>query len=166
MIFADLQPGDSVFLDANTFVYHSAPDPVLGPSCSQLLQRIENQELLGFTSLHLLPEVAHKMMNTEANARLGWPFAGMANRLRRHPNEVQKLTAHRLTLDRIIQSRLQVLPFTVALMLAASAVSQQFGLLTNDAMIVAIMQAHGLSKLASHDGDFDRVPGITRYAPV
>jgi predicted nucleic acid-binding protein len=90
----------------------------------------------------------------------------MANRLRRHPNEVQKLTAHRLTLDRIIQSRLQVLPFTVALMLAASAVSQQFGLLTNDAMIVAIMQAHGLSKLASHDGDFDRVPGITRYAPV
>jgi predicted nucleic acid-binding protein len=106
------------------------------------------------------------MMTTEANARLGWPFAGMANRLRRHPPEVQKLTAHRLTLDRIARSRLQVLPFTVALMLAASMVSQQYGLLTNDAIVVAVMQAHGLTKLASHDADFDRVPGITRYAPV
>jgi hypothetical protein len=73
MIFADLQLGDAVFLDANTFIYHSAPDPVLGPPCSQLLQRIENQELLGFTSLHLLPEVAHKMMTTEANARFTNP---------------------------------------------------------------------------------------------
>jgi predicted nucleic acid-binding protein len=27
-------------------------------------------------------------------------------------------------------------------------------------------QAHGLTNLASHDGDFDRVPGITRYGPV
>jgi predicted nucleic acid-binding protein len=38
--------------------------------------------------------------------------------------------------------------------------------LTNDALIVAVMQAHGLTNLASHDADFDRVPGITRYAPA
>ncbi len=31
---------------------------------------------------------------------------------------------------------------------------------------VAVMQAHGLTHLASHDGDFDRVPGLTRYAPA
>jgi predicted nucleic acid-binding protein len=40
------------------------------------------------------------------------------------------------------------------------------GLLGNDAMIVAVMQANGLTKLASNDADFDRVPGLTRYAPV
>src|SRR5262249_22147527 len=44
--------------------------------------------------------------------------------------------------------------------------SRQFGLLMNDALIVAIMQDHGLIQLASHDADFDRVPGITRYAPA
>jgi predicted nucleic acid-binding protein len=49
MIFADLQSGDAVFLDANIFIYHFAPDPALGPPCSQLLQRLENQEFLGFT---------------------------------------------------------------------------------------------------------------------
>jgi len=28
------------------------------------------------------------------------------------------------------------------------------------------MQAHRLTKLASGDTDFERVPGITRYAPA
>jgi predicted nucleic acid-binding protein len=52
------------------------------------------------------------------------------------------------------------------MLLTAAAVCQQIGLLTNDGLIVAVMQANGLTKLASHDSDFDRVPGITRYAPV
>ena len=35
-----------------------------------------------------------------------------------------------------------------------------------DALAVAVMRGHGLTLLASHDADFDRVPGITRYAPA
>ena len=34
MTFAQLQIGDAVFLDANTFIYHFTPDPLLGPPCS------------------------------------------------------------------------------------------------------------------------------------
>jgi predicted nucleic acid-binding protein len=30
MKFADLAPGDAVFVDANVFVYHFAPEPVTG----------------------------------------------------------------------------------------------------------------------------------------
>jgi len=45
-------------------------------------------------------------------------------------------------------------------------ISRQTGLLTNDALVVSTMQANGLTHLASNDADFDRVPGITRYAPV
>jgi hypothetical protein len=55
MTFADLQAGDAVFLDANTVVYHFAHDPVYGTACSQLLQRIENQQLRGLTSTHIRP---------------------------------------------------------------------------------------------------------------
>jgi predicted nucleic acid-binding protein len=39
-------------------------------------------------------------------------------------------------------------------------------MLTNDALLIVLMQNHGLGHLASNDGDFDRVPGIARYAPV
>src|SRR5437773_6825025 len=166
MIFADLAAGDSVFLDANTFIYHYGPDPALGPACSQLLQRIENQELTGFTSVHLLAEVVHKLMTIEASALFGWPMAGMANRLRRHPAEVQKLNAYKVGLDQISQSRTRVLDAPLAVLQGAAIISRPSGMLVNDALIVALMQQHGLTRLASHDADFDRVPGLTRYAPA
>jgi predicted nucleic acid-binding protein len=105
-------------------------------------------------------------MTVEANALFGWPFAGMAGRLRRDPTDVQRLTAFRRAIEQISQSRVQILAHSVGLLVAATVLSQQTGLLTNDALIVAVMQANGLTKLASHDLDFDRVPGLTRYAPV
>jgi predicted nucleic acid-binding protein len=49
---------------------------------------------------------------------------------------------------------------------AAAAISQAFGLLINDALIVAVMQANHLSNLANNDADFDRVPSLMRYAPI
>jgi predicted nucleic acid-binding protein len=35
-----------------------------------------------------------------------------------------------------------------------------------DALVVAVVQAHGLNHLASNDADFDRVPGLIRDTPV
>jgi predicted nucleic acid-binding protein len=166
MIFADLVAGDAVFVDANPLTYHFEPHPVWGPPSSDLLQRIENRELAGFTSTHVLSEVSHRLMTIQASAVFTWPFAGIGNRLRAHPAQVQKLTAFRQAIDRILQSNLQVLTITPPMLATAAALSQQIGLLTNDALTVAVMQAHGLSKIASRDTDFDRMPGLTRFAPV
>src|SRR5882724_11700054 len=161
MIFADLIAGDSVFIDANTLTYHFEPHPALGPACKQLLERIENQDLVGFTSTHVLTEAAHRVMTIEARDLFAWPVAGIGNRLRNHPSSVQKLTRFRDAIDAVLRSKLQILTISPALIAAAAALSQQIGLLSNDALLVAVMQAHGLTKLASHDADFDRVPGFT-----
>jgi predicted nucleic acid-binding protein len=90
MIFADLPGGASVFVDANTLVYHFQPHPVFGPACTDLVERID----------------------------------------------------------------------------LAGPVSQHTGLLTNDALVVAVMQANGLTNLASNDADFDRASRLRRYAPA
>ncbi|MHB8974425.1 MAG: type II toxin-antitoxin system VapC family toxin [Pirellulaceae bacterium] len=166
MILSDLAAGQSVFLDANILVYHFAPDPLLGPHCTPLIQRIDNGELSGFTSTHVLSEIAHRLMAIEASARFGWPFAGMVRRLQSHAAEVQSLTAFRRALQSVVDSKIRVVGVTPALVLAAANVSQQAGLLSNDALLVAVMQNHGLVNLASNDADFDRVPGLTRYAPA
>ena len=71
MTFADLKTGDSVFLDANTLVYHFTADAAFGTACTQLLQRIEHQDLLGFTSTGVLGETAHRLMTTKASSRFG-----------------------------------------------------------------------------------------------
>jgi predicted nucleic acid-binding protein len=64
-----------------------------------------------------------------------------------------------------LRSRIKILTIAPALLGTAATISQQHGLLTNDALIVALMRAAGLTRFASHDTDFDRVPGLQRYAP-
>ena len=71
MTFAALRPGDAVFVDANNFVYHFAPDPILQIPCGQLLHAIENQQIQGFTSTHVVAEAAHRLMTLEARTRMG-----------------------------------------------------------------------------------------------
>jgi predicted nucleic acid-binding protein len=166
MTFADLPSGASVFVDANTLVYHFQPHPAFGPGCTDLVERIEHQQLVGFTSTHVLSELAHRLMTLEACTVFGWPFPGIAQRLRQHPAQVQALTRFRQAIQEVPQYGIQVLTIPPTLIDLAAALSQQTGLLTNDALVIAVMQANGLTNLASHDADFDRVPGLTRYAPA
>jgi predicted nucleic acid-binding protein len=165
MTFADIPAGESVFLDANTLVYYFLADPTYGPACRDLLQRIENLELRGFTSAHVVAEVAHRVMTVEAIYRFGWPAKGIAARLRRHHSQIPQLKVSQQAAARIPELGIHVFSTTQQLVEQGTAVSQRHELLTNDALVVAVMQAHGLTQLASHDADFDRVPGITRYAP-
>jgi predicted nucleic acid-binding protein len=166
MIFTDLTGGESIFLDANTFVYHFTQHPIFGVACTDLLNRIERQEILAYTSTHILTEIAHRVMTVEASAAFNWPYAGIAARLRRHPAQVQALAGFQRAVETIVQSRVQILLIPTPVSLSGTAVSRQTGLLSNDALIVAVMQANGLSNLASHDADFDRVPGLTHYSPA
>ena len=166
MNFTNLATGDSLFVDANILTYHFEPHALWGAACTQFLQRIENQQLGGYTSSPVIGEVAHRLMTIEAHRHLGWPIAGIGNRLRTNPTEVQKLGRFRTAVEDLLQSRLQILTVTAAHLAAGVALCQQIGLLTNDGLIVAAMQANGLTRIASSDADFDRVPGLTRYAPV
>jgi predicted nucleic acid-binding protein len=166
MTFANIPKGSRVFLDANTLVYHAGADPQYGTACKQLLERIARREIEGFTSAHTLCDVAHRVMSLEAMSQFGWPAKGIAPRLRKHPADVQKLTRFQQTVDDVPQMGLQVLPLDFPLVSRAVSLSQQYGLLTDDALIVAVMQANGLTMVASLDADFDRVPGLTRYTPT
>ncbi|HZY87006.1 MAG TPA: type II toxin-antitoxin system VapC family toxin [Gemmataceae bacterium] len=166
MIFTDLLAGESVFVDANTLIYHFGPHPTFAGPCGQLLHRIETQDIRGFTSTHVLGEVAHQLMIIEASTLPGWAPGRTRQRLQQQPGTLQQLTRFRTAVETVLQSAIQILVITPPLLGAAATLSQQHGLLTNDALIVALMQANGLTKLASHDADFDRVPGLTRYAPA
>jgi predicted nucleic acid-binding protein len=166
MTFADLGAGDAIFLDANIFIFQFGPHPIFGPACNALLRQIENGQLLGFTSTHVIGEVAHRLMLTEATAATGWVQSKVKHRLKQQPNIIGTLTRFRMAIEGILQSKIQVLTIPAALLGNAAVLSQKYGQLTNDALTSALMQAHGLNKIASDDADFDRVPGVTRYAPL
>ncbi len=165
MTLADIPAGTTVFVDANILIFALTKHPVHGSACEVFLDRIENQEITAVTSTYVLGEVVHRIMTIEACDRFGWPVQGIANRLRRHPSEVQQLVRARQALGEISAVPVIVLAIAPPLVSLAVDLSRQTGLLYGDGLIVAVMRDQGLSQLASLDTDFDRVPGLTRYSP-
>jgi predicted nucleic acid-binding protein len=86
--------------------------------------------------------------------------------LQKNLSEIHKLTRFRQATDEIPRLGIEVLPVERHIMPLAASLCQLHGLMTNDAITAAILQDQSLVHLASHDDDFDRVPGITRYAPA
>jgi predicted nucleic acid-binding protein len=163
MKFIHIPGNASVMIDANVFVYYFTPDPVLGPECQVLMERISKyQDFVAFTSTHILSEVSHQLMVLEAAQLFGWPMAGITRRLQQHPAEVRKLTRFRQASDEVPRLGVNVLPVGPHLPPLAAPLSQLHGLLTNDAITAAAMQDQAIVHFASNDADFDRVPGITR----
>lgn len=143
MNFADLSAGDSIFLDANTLVYHFQPHPTLGQACNQLMAQIEHQQIVGFTSTHILTEVAHRLMIIEAASQFAWKLPKIKQRLLNDPTKLQMLTQFRIAVEAILNSRVQVLTIPPQTVIAACSISQNTGLLSNDALVIAVMQNHG-----------------------
>ena len=166
MTFDSIPAGQTVFLDANILVYAATAHLQYGAACQRLLEQIENKVINGCTSAHVLGDLSHRLMTIEAALAHARSLTGIANWLRRHPAEVQRLNQYRQSIDDLQAIPVVIFPVTGPFVSRAADFSRQFGLLTNDALVVVVMQAHGLSHLASLDADFDHVPGITRYAPV
>ena len=166
MTFADIPAGAAVFFDANTFVYHFTSEPTYGAAYTAILERLQSRDIEGWVSPHVLAETSHRLMTIEACAVFGWPYQGIASRLREHPPHIQRLARFHQALVEIDRLGLQVAGVTEGHVMQAADISRAHGLLTNDALLVAVMQSRGLRNLASNDADFDRVPGISRFAPV
>jgi hypothetical protein len=87
-------------------------------------------------------------MTIEAMQAFGWKSAGIALRLRNHPTQVQTLQRFRQAVQEIPLFGLRILTIDPAWLDLAAGISQQTGLLHNDALMVAVMRAVGLTNLA------------------
>ncbi len=149
--------------------YFCAQDPVYG-ACMHgaLLKRIELGNLQGsHLRRRVLSEIAHRLMTLEACKTFGWSYAGIARQLRRHPagdSETPRVP-HSFRRNRSHRHSHLASEFP-GHPLRRRSQSSSTVLLSGDALILAMMQSHGLTQLASNDADFDRIPGITRFGPV
>ena len=90
---------------------------------------------------------------------------GLVGWIQRHRDCLAELTKTADACNQFEQLPLQVLPMDVPLLRQAVSVSVAHGLLTSDALIVALMRRHGVAHLVTNDDDFDRVPGLTVWKP-
>jgi predicted nucleic acid-binding protein len=81
MTFDDIAAGAAVFLDANTFIYHFSNHPKYGPASTALVERIERQEIRGFTSSHCIADVAHRQQAIAQIGQLGIQVVAVTDQL-------------------------------------------------------------------------------------
>jgi len=163
MTLAEMQDGDSVFVDANVFIYHFGGR---SPECKVFLERCARRELLGHTSALILAEVLHRLMIAEAIAKGLVTAKTAVRKLGENPELVKQLTQYQEDVDKIFQMNITILALTPEIVRLSGEVRRSEGLLTNDSLVIACMRAQGLTKVATANGDFDRVGGITVCKPT
>ena len=77
---SQLPDGESIFLDANIFLYSAFDHPTFGGACRDFLARVDQEEVHGYCSAFVLNEVFHKLMMSEIVDKFGVQ-AGSANNL-------------------------------------------------------------------------------------
>jgi predicted nucleic acid-binding protein len=157
--------GAACFLDATIFYYHYVNTPPHSIHCTDLLRRAVLADVRAFTTVHALAETVHKVMLAEAVAKFGLTRAGLVSWLQRDPNRIKGLAEFRKVAEVVGGLNVTILVVDHATLAAAAGVSQGEGLMTNDALTVAVMRREGIAHLVTNDDDFDGVPGITVFKP-
>jgi predicted nucleic acid-binding protein len=160
----DLPDGAACFVDANIFYYHFVETVPFSDPCTDFLKRVAKAEVKGYASAHVLAEAIHKVMLAEAAERFALNRAGLANWLQHHQDRIAELSQFRQAAEEFTLG-LHVLPIDGTLLVEAAQVSIQTGLLTNDAITVALLRRHGIPHLATNDADFHGIEGLTAWRP-
>ena len=163
MTFDELPDGEAIFLDANIFVYHFLG---LSQQCKHLLKRCREGLLQGKTASFILAETVHRLMVAEAVEQKLVTSKNALKKLRERPELVQQLRKHAESVHTIRAMNIESIALTTAAVEASAAVRQQYGLLTNDSILVAVMKELGLTRVATLDKDFDRVKELQVYQPT
>ena len=79
--------------------------------------------------------------------------------------KVRALSRHLQVASDIGRANIDILPLTVKDLHASKTPRREYGLLTNDSLIVAVMRNHKLRHLATYDSGFLRVSGMQVWMP-
>ena len=163
MKLSQLPDGESIFLDANIFLYSAFDHPTFGIACRDFLTRVDQEEVHGYCSAYVLNEVFHKLMMSEIVDKFGVQAGVATNLFKQRPEIISELRDAWEEMDIINNINItildgQIFPEFVDL-------SKKYRLLAMDSAHPAIMRRNGLTNLATNDADFKRVEDLKIWKP-
>lgn len=152
-----------IYVETNIFLFTALADEKYGRPALRFLERSSGDEIELFTSTLTIDEVAFVALKAKLEEKYG-VIKNQVLYLKRNPEVVKALASD---VNQIVEI---VLSLTTLVEVSALDVQQmrlyvkEFGLLPRDAIHLAVTHRLGLTCMASNDGDFDRIPWLTRYA--
>ena len=163
MKLSQLPDGESIFLDANIFLYSAFDHPTFGIACRDFLTRVDQEEVHGYCSAYVLNEVFHKLMMSEIVDKFGVQAGVATNLFKQRPEIISELRDAWEEMDIINNINItildgQIFPEFVDL-------SKKYRFLAMDSAHLAIMRRNGLTNMATNDADFKRVADLKIWKP-
>jgi len=157
-----LQKGSDVIIDANIFIYAMRQQ---SQQCKRLLLRCANNEVNGVLPAYVLAEIMHKLMISEARDNDWIHGSNPAKQLSEKPDIVKKLFRYENLIKDLLAINLNIVSLEQGDFLTAMRIQRETGLLTNDALLVAIAERLRIEAIASADKGFEKVRGKILYVP-
>jgi predicted nucleic acid-binding protein len=165
MLLSRLPDHVRAFCDANILTYAFLSTEPLSPICLALMERCARREVQLFTSAVQAAHTIHRIMVREAILVFGLEPRKAVLYLKQHPDAVRALTRYKQIPAELSRVRIHILDVTYREIHTSKHFRDEYGLLTDDSITLAIMRRHGLTNLVSNDGDFERVPDIRLWMP-
>lgn len=163
MAALDIIPdGSDVLIDTNIFIYALSSQSL---QCKNFLARCSREQIYGITLFEVVHEANHRFMVAEAQGK-GFCTKQGASYLSKHPGVVQQLTDYWINTQKILALNLVLLGSEEKIVVGAQRARVEAGLLTNDSVIVATMREYGIFKIATSDGMFGAVSGLSVFSPT
>ena len=154
--------GESVLVDANILVYAIQKQ---SRQCEVFLQRCAMEQITGVLPSHILAEVMHILMITEARDN-GWiTGSNPAKQLAKQPGRIKAVVRYENFIRDILSVGLRFTTLIQEDFLTAMSIQKHSGLLTNDALLAAVGQRLRVKNIASADEAFRKAHGFTTFAP-
>jgi predicted nucleic acid-binding protein len=162
MILNQVQKDSIVLIDANIILYTIRNK---SNQCKGLIRRCAEGEIYGVMTPHIIAEVMHRLMIAEAREN-GWiEGTNPARRLSEQPERVKMLFRYEQAIKNLFATGIRCEPVEKEDIIATLRVQRESGLLTNDALLVAVSERLRIQAIASADNTFTRVRGVILYSP-
>jgi predicted nucleic acid-binding protein len=162
MKLAKIPDGEWVAIDTNILIYANQGQSA---DCIEFLRRCASGALQGLVPLPMVAELVHALMLIEARENKWIGRQNPSRALASRPDLVRRLIRYQTQVREFFGMGLRIEPALAADILEALRIQREAGLLTNDALLLAVARRLNCSVIASADKRISSAPGFSVYAP-
>mgnify|MGYP001484253700 CR=1 FL=1 len=159
---SSIPAGSWVSIDTNILVYANQRR---SPECVAFLGRCASGELQGVVPAPMAAELAHALMLIEARENNWIERAHPARTLAERSDLIRRLTRYEIQVREFFGIGLRIEPVGAGDILEALRIQKEAGLLTNDALLLAVARRLNCEAVASADRAIAAAPGFHVFAP-
>ena len=162
MSLNEIQNSQLVIIDANIFIYANQRASL---QCVDLIEKCAKGEISGVLPVHILAEIVHILMLSEAR-ELGFIKSNNpAKQLSENPEKIKYLKKYKIVIKDLLSIGLRLESLLREDFLTAMRIQSEYGLLTNDALFIAVAERLSISSVVSADKCFKNISNVQLFSP-